>query len=48
VSPTVGPRRAGDPAALVADVSRLAGTLGWRAEHGLAAIVDSAWEAWPR
>jgi UDP-glucose 4-epimerase len=48
VSPTVGPRRAGDPAALVADVSRIDATLGWRAEHGLAAIVDSAWEAWPR
>ncbi len=48
VSPSVGPRRPGDPAALVADVSRIDATLGWRAEHGLAAIVDSAWQAWPR
>jgi UDP-glucose 4-epimerase len=48
VSPSVGPRRPGDPAVLVADVSRIDATLGWRAEHDLAAIVDSAWEAWPR
>jgi UDP-glucose 4-epimerase len=46
VSPTVGPRRPGDPAALVADVSRIDDTLGWRARHGLTEIVDSAWEAW--
>jgi UDP-glucose 4-epimerase len=48
VSPTIGPRRVGDPAALVADVSRIEQTLGWRAGHDLAAIVDSAWQAWPR
>jgi UDP-glucose 4-epimerase len=48
VSPEVGPRRPGDPPALVADVSRIEAALGWRAEHGLAAIVDSAWQAWPR
>jgi UDP-glucose 4-epimerase len=48
VSPTIGPRRPGDPAALVADVSRIEQTLGWRAEHDLEAIVDSAWQAWPR
>lgn len=48
VSPSTGPRRPGDPAALVADVSRIDATLGWRAEHDLAAIVDSAWQAWPR
>jgi UDP-glucose 4-epimerase len=48
ISPGVGPRRPGDPAALVADVSRIDETLGWRAEHGLEAIVDSAWQAWPR
>jgi UDP-glucose 4-epimerase len=48
VSPTVGPRRPGDPAALVADVSRIDEALGWRAEHDLPAIVDSAWQAWPR
>jgi UDP-glucose 4-epimerase len=48
VAPTVGPRRPGDPAALVADVSRIDKALQWRAEHDLAAIVDSAWQAWPR
>jgi UDP-glucose 4-epimerase len=48
VSPEIGPRRVGDPAALVADVSRIDAALGWRAEHDLAAIVDSAWQAWPR
>ncbi|HWL98382.1 MAG TPA: UDP-glucose 4-epimerase GalE [Nocardioidaceae bacterium] len=48
VSPEIGPRRVGDPAALVADVSRIDTALGWRAEHDLAAIVDSAWQAWPR
>jgi UDP-glucose 4-epimerase len=48
VAPTVGPRRPGDPAALVADVSRIGEALQWRAEHDLEAIVDSAWQAWPR
>jgi len=48
VSPTIGPRRPGDPAALVADVSRIGEALGWRAEHDLEEIVDSAWQAWPR
>jgi UDP-glucose 4-epimerase len=48
VAPTIGPRRPGDPAALVADVSRIGEALRWRAEHDLAAIVDSAWQAWPR
>lgn len=46
VRPAVGPRRPGDPAALVADVSRIADTLGWKASHDLAAMVDSAWQAW--
>lgn len=39
-------RRAGDPARLVADVSRIDDTLGWRATHDLRQIVDSAWQAW--
>jgi UDP-glucose 4-epimerase len=46
VEPAVGPRRPGDPATLVADVSRIAETLGWGASHDLAAMVDSAWRAW--
>ncbi|MDP9443289.1 MAG: UDP-glucose 4-epimerase GalE [Actinomycetota bacterium] len=48
VRPRVTGRRPGDPARLVADVSRIADVLGWRATHDLPAIVDSAWQAWPR
>jgi len=35
------PRRPGDPAAVVADVSRIANELGWRAQHDLNDILDS-------
>ncbi|MBX9472737.1 UDP-glucose 4-epimerase GalE [Microcella sp.] len=35
------PRRPGDPAAVVADVSRIADELGWRAQHDLDDIIDS-------
>lgn len=42
--PTVdAPRRAGDPAAIWADASRAEAEIGWRAQHGLEAIVDTAW-----
>lgn len=44
----VGPRRAGDPPALVADPSRAQAVLGWRARHSdLATIVGDAlaWDA---
>jgi UDP-glucose 4-epimerase len=43
--PRVTPRRAGDPAAVVADVMRISQELGWRAERGLADMVESAWAA---
>ena len=46
LQPTIGERRPGDPADLVADVSRIRDTLGWSASHDLAAMVDSAWQAW--
>ncbi|CAN5584703.1 UDP-glucose 4-epimerase GalE [soil metagenome] len=46
VDPEVVERRPGDPAQLVADVRRIEQTLGWKAEHELAPIVDSAWSAW--
>ena len=46
VEPTVVERRPGDPAQLVADVTRIEQTLGWKAEQDLAAIIDSAWRAW--
>ena len=39
------PRRLGDPAAVVADVSRIADELGWRAQHGLDDILDSVFAA---
>jgi UDP-glucose 4-epimerase len=38
-------RRAGDPPALSADVSRIQKTLGWTAKRGLKEIVESAWAA---
>ena len=39
------PRRPGDPAAVVADVSRIADDLGWRAQHDLDDILDSVFTA---
>lgn len=41
----VAERRAGDPPRLVADVSRITNTLGFRATKGLKEIVESAWQA---
>ncbi len=41
----IGERRAGDPPRLVADVTRIEGSLGFRTKHDLAAIVQSAWDA---
>ena len=38
-------RRAGDPARLVADSSRIEKTMGWKAKNSLVEIVDSAWKA---
>ena len=46
VRPSIGERRPGDPAALVADCSRIRDALGWTASRDLAAMVDSAWQAW--
>lgn len=40
--PVVLPRRPGDPAAVVADVSLIELELGWRAQYGLDEILDSA------
>jgi UDP-glucose 4-epimerase len=39
------PRRAGDPPRLVASVDLIAQELGFQAEHGLDAIIESAWGA---
>ena len=46
VQPLVMGRRVGDPAALVADVSRIWETLGWRASRSVADMADSAWQSW--
>jgi len=46
IRPEFAARRAGDPAALVADVSRIHTALGWRAAHDLADMTDSAWASW--
>lgn len=42
----IGPRRAGDPAAVVADPGRIARQLGWQARHDLTDMVASTWAAW--
>jgi UDP-glucose 4-epimerase len=41
-TPRIAARRPGDPAALVADVSRIDKVLKWRAKNGLQEIVESA------
>ncbi|NUR84228.1 MAG: UDP-glucose 4-epimerase GalE, partial [Nonomuraea sp.] len=42
----VGPRRAGDPAVLVASSARIQRELGWKAERGsMSEIVADAWGA---
>jgi len=42
---TVGPRREGDPAILVADSTRLQKTLGWKPKYiTLDSMVESAWK----
>ncbi len=40
----VGPRRAGDPAVLVASSAKIQSELGWRAEKDLRAMAADAWE----
>ena len=45
VEPVVADRRPGDPAAVVADVTRIGERLGWRARHDLDDIVASAFHA---
>ncbi|MGV2820208.1 UDP-glucose 4-epimerase GalE [Brevibacterium casei] len=42
IVPEMGQRRAGDPPALVADVTRISALLSWKAEYGLPEIVRSA------
>ncbi|HET9345197.1 MAG TPA: UDP-glucose 4-epimerase GalE [Candidatus Limnocylindrales bacterium] len=45
---TVGPRRPGDPAVLIADIERAATVLGWKPERSsLESMIGTAW-AWRR
>ncbi len=45
-TPDVVARRPGDPARIVADVSRIREGLGFTAVHDLKEMVDSAWGSW--
>lgn len=38
------PRRSGDPGRLVADASKAASYLGWRPQHDLRSIIETAWQ----
>jgi UDP-glucose 4-epimerase len=44
-TPTIGPRRAGDPARIVASGQLAARDLDWTMRHTLAEMVTSAWQA---
>lgn len=44
INHTFSPRRSGDPARLVADASKAANYLGWRPQHDLRSIVETAWQ----
>lgn len=44
--PEVAPPRRGDPAAVVADVSKIETELDWVAKRSLTDMVSSAWQAW--
>ena len=43
IAADVGPRRAGDPAVLVASSERIQSELGWRASRDLRAMAADAW-----
>ncbi|MEV0636816.1 UDP-glucose 4-epimerase GalE [Streptomyces sp. NPDC050619] len=47
-SPTVHPRRPGDPARVVASADRAATELEWKAKHDVQDMITSAWEGWVR
>jgi UDP-glucose 4-epimerase len=46
--PVVGPRRAGDPARVVASADLIRRELGWTAQWGVRDMVASAWAGWTR
>ncbi|MFJ3668859.1 UDP-glucose 4-epimerase GalE [Streptomyces sp. NPDC090106] len=45
-APVSAPRRAGDPARVVASADRIRAELGWTARHDTRAMVASAWSGW--
>ncbi|MEU6922782.1 MULTISPECIES: UDP-glucose 4-epimerase GalE [unclassified Streptomyces] len=45
-APVLAPRRAGDPARVVASAERIRTELGWSARHDVREMVASAWEGW--
>ncbi|MFF3561520.1 UDP-glucose 4-epimerase GalE [Streptomyces sp. NPDC002574] len=46
VTPVVTPRRAGDPASVVASAELIRKELGWSAVRGVREMVESAWQGW--
>ncbi|GGS65372.1 UDP-glucose 4-epimerase GalE [Streptomyces griseoviridis] len=48
LSPTVAPRRPGDPASVVASAERATADLGWKAKYDVQDMITSAWEGWVR
>lgn len=48
LTPTVTPRRPGDPASVVASADRAATELGWKARHTVDDMITSAWKGWLR
>ncbi|MGW7237523.1 UDP-glucose 4-epimerase GalE [Streptomyces sp. NPDC054804] len=47
-APVHAPRRAGDPARVVASADRIRAELGWTARHDARTMVASAWAGWCR
>ncbi|MEU1542204.1 UDP-glucose 4-epimerase GalE [Actinacidiphila glaucinigra] len=46
VEPVIMPRRAGDPASVVASSELISRELDWAATRGIREMVESAWEGW--
>ncbi|SOE13360.1 UDP-glucose 4-epimerase [Streptomyces sp. 2323.1] len=46
VTAEVTPRRAGDPARVVAAADRITAELGWKAHHDVRDMITSAWAGW--
>jgi UDP-glucose 4-epimerase len=46
VTPAIAPRRAGDPARVVASAELAMKELGWSARYGVREMVESAWQGW--